>query len=288
MTRVTWDQTGQRFYETGVDQGVLYIPNSQGVYSIGVAWNGLVSVTEAPSGAESSPQYADNIKYLNLRGAEDFGATIEAYTYPDLFAQCDGSATPTPGLVVAQQSRKSFGLAYRTKIGNDISGQDLGYKIHLIYGATASPSERAYTTINDSPEAITFSWELTTDAVPVTGYKPTSLLVIDSTKVSAAGLTALTNAIYGTVGADPRLPLPDEVLGMFAGSITTVTTIAPTYNNTTDLIAIPAVTGITYYINDAPVTGNVAITQTTVVTARPNAGYAFSATSDNDWTIVFS
>lgn len=215
MAVLTWDQVGERFYETGVDHGVLYIPTN-GVYNSGVAWNGLISVTESPSGAEPSPQYADNIKYLNLLSTEEFGGTIEAFTYPDEFAQCDGTAFPKVGLAVGQQPRKPFGLSYRTKIGNDTAGQDLGYKLHLVYGALAAPSEKAYSTVNDSPEAVAFSWEFTTTPVEVTGLKPTALLTIDSTKVAAAGLTALEALLYGTELQDPSLPLPNAVIALFA------------------------------------------------------------------------
>ena len=215
MAVLTWDQVGERFYETGVDHGVLYIPTA-GVYDSGVAWNGLISVTESPSGAEPSPQYADNIKYLNLLSTEEFGGTIEAYTFPDEFAQCDGTAFPKEGLAVGQQTRKTFGLSYRTKIGNDTDGQDLGYKLHLVYGALAAPSEKAYSTINDSPEAVTFSWEFTTTPVEVTGLKPTALLTIDSTKVASADLTALEALLYGTQLEEPSLPLPDAVIALFS------------------------------------------------------------------------
>ena len=215
MAVLTWDQVGERFYETGVDHGVLYIPTA-GVYNTGFAWNGLISVTESPSGAEPSPQYADNIKYLNLLSTEEFGGTIEAFTFPDEFAQCDGTAFPKVGLAVGQQTRKTFGLSYRTKIGNDTEGQDLGYKLHLVYGALAAPSEKAYSTINDSPEAVTFSWEFTTTPVEVTGLKPTALLTIDSTKVASAGLTALEALLYGTELKEPSLPLPDAVIALFA------------------------------------------------------------------------
>lgn len=218
MTVLQWDEVGKRLYETGVDHGVLYIPNATGVYSNGYAWNGLTTVTESPSGAESSPQYADNIKYLNLISAEEFGATIEAFTYPEEFAQCDGTALPQPGVAIGQQSRKQFGLSYRTQIGNDLAGTDHGYKLHLIYGATAAPSEKAYATINDSPEAIAFSWEVTTTPVGVAGYKPTAQLVIDSTKVTPAKLKTLEDQLYGTAGstATAKLPLPAEVIAIFA------------------------------------------------------------------------
>lgn len=213
MAKLVWDKTGERFYETGVDQGVLYLLGEGGTYDTGVAWNGLVSVSESPSGAESNPQYADNIKYLNLISAEEFSATIEAFTYPAEFGECDGSAEPTPGVSIGQQNRKMFGMCYRTKIGNDTDGQDHGYKLHLIYGAQAAPSEKSYQTVNDSPEPITFSWEITTTPVNVTGYKPTASLVIDSTKVDATKLAELEKKLYGDDSAGTAtLPLPDEVI----------------------------------------------------------------------------
>jgi hypothetical protein len=221
MPVLVWDQVGERLYETGVDHGVLYTPDAQGVYASGVAWNGLTSVSETPSGAESTAQYADNIKYLNLISAEEFGATIEAFTYPPEFNQHDGLVSPDDGLVVGQQPRKMFGLSYRTRLGNDVDGDEYGYKLHLVYGCIASPSEKAYNTINDSPEAITFSWEISTTPVPVTGHKPTSLIVVDSSVVDALGLTALETALYGdaTTGV-AHLPTPDEVIAMFPGVIT--------------------------------------------------------------------
>ena len=220
MSKIVWDETGKRFYETGVKQGVLYPQDTSGAYPKGVAWNGLTAVTESPSGAEASPLYADDIKYVNLRSAEEFGATIEAYTYPDEFAVCDGSAELTPGVTIGQQKRSAFGLSYRTTLGNDIAENDYGYKLHLIYGATASPSEKAYATINDSPEAITFSWEVTTTPVAVQGFKPTASLTIDSTKVDAEKLAALEAILYGSDSEEARLPLPDEVatiMGAVAG-----------------------------------------------------------------------
>lgn len=216
MVALVWDQTGERLYETGVDHGVLYIPNASGVYETGVAWNGLTTVTEAPSGAEPNAQYADNIKYLNLLSAEEFGLTIEAFTYPPEFAVCDGSAVPSPGVTVGQQSRSSFGFSYRTKVGNDVAGDSLGYRLHLVYGCLASPSEKAYATINDSPEAVAFSWEVTTTPAPVTGHSPTSLIVINSTEVDAADLTTLETLLYGDVVGTAKLPTPDEVLAIFA------------------------------------------------------------------------
>lgn len=219
--RLVWDQTGERLYETGVDRGVLYLLDNLGAYSQGVAWNGLTAVTESPSGAEATAIYADNIKYLNLVSAEEFGCTIEAYTYPDEFAECDGSANLVTGggVVIGQQNRKIFGLCYRTLVGNDVNANDHGYKLHLIYGCQASPSERAYTTVNDSPEAITFSWEISTTPVNVAGFKPTACITIDSTKCDADCLAALEEILYGTdAGAEgtpaataARLPLPDEV-----------------------------------------------------------------------------
>ena len=216
MSKIVWDKTGERFYETGVKNGVLYIPTS-GVYSKGVAWNGLTAVTESPSGAEATPLYADDIKYLNLMSNEEFGATIEAYTYPDEFAECDGSASIATGVTIGQQTRKTFGLSYRTALGNDTVGNDYGYKLHLIYGALAAPSEKGYATINDSPEAITFSWELTTTPVSVTGFKPTASITIDSTKADPTKLAALEKILYGSddePATEPRLPLPDEIASL--------------------------------------------------------------------------
>ena len=213
-----WDQVGERFYETGVDKGVLYLPDNAGVYATGVAWNGLTAVTESPSGAEASPQYADNMKYLNLVSAEEFGGTIEAFTYPEEFTLCDGTAVPHAGVYVGQQGRKTFGLSYRTLKGNDVSGTDLGYKLHLVYGCLAAPSEKAYSTVNDSPEALTFSWEFSTTAVAVEGLKPTASLTIDSTKVDEAALVTLEEELYGKTGTSASLPLPDEVIAIFAAA----------------------------------------------------------------------
>lgn len=214
MAKIVWDQTGERLYETGVRNGVLYVQES-GAYPKGVAWNGLTAVTESPSGAEASPLYADDIKYLNLISNEEFGATIEAYTYPDEFAECDGSASLATGVMIGQQARKTFGLCYRTTIGNDTDGNDHGYKLHIIYGALAAPSEKAYATINDSPEAITFSWEITTTPVNVTGAKPTASITIDSTKADPTKLADLEKILYGDTEAEARLPLPDEIKTLF-------------------------------------------------------------------------
>lgn len=218
MSKIVWDKTGERFYETGCDHGVLFPCETGGAYGKGVAWNGLISVTESPSGAEASPIYADNIKYANLISNEEFGATIEAYTYPDEFAECDGSVALTAGMYAGQQSRKTFGLAYRTVYGNDVDLNDYGYKLHLIYGCVAAPSERAYNSINDSPEANTFSWEISTTPVDIATtingktLKPTSILTFDSTKFSKEFMTKLEDMLYGTESDEPKLPLPDEIL----------------------------------------------------------------------------
>ena len=211
MAILKWDQTGERLYETGVKMGVLYPQDDKGTYPLGVAWNGLTAVTESPSGAEATPLYADDIKYLNLRSTEEFGATIEAYTYPDEFAECDGSAEIATGVYIGQQKRKAFGMCYRTVLGNDVANDEFGYKLHIIYGALAAPSEKAYATINDSPEAITFSWEVTTTPVTVTGFKPTANVTIDSTKVAKDKLAALEAILYGSESEEARLPLPDEI-----------------------------------------------------------------------------
>lgn len=230
MSRIKWDETGKRFYETGVDHAVLYPIDKEGAYTNGVPWNGITSVNESPSGAEANPLYADNIKYLNLISAEDFGATIAAYTYPDEWAACDGSAEIAPGIVIGQQSRSVFGLCYRTKIGNDTEGQEHGYKLHLIYGAQAAPSERNYETLNDSPDAINFSWTVTTTPVDVPSFKPTAILTIDSTKTDPAKLAALEAILYGSDGkgkegdtdyvapTEARLPLPAEIVELIGAA----------------------------------------------------------------------
>ena len=211
MSKLVWDQTGERLYETGVKKGVLYPQASSGTYPKGVAWNGLTGVTETPSGAEATPLYADDIKYLNLMSTEELGGTIEAYTYPDEFAECDGSASIATGVYIGQQPRKTFGMSYVTTLGNDVESNAYGYKIHLIYGALAAPSEKAYSTINDSPEAITFSWDFSTTPVSVDGFKPTASIVIDSTKVDPIKLAALEKILYGDTDVEARLPLPNEV-----------------------------------------------------------------------------
>ena len=225
MSAIVWDNAGERLYETGVQKGVLYVygtpaDGSDSPYVNGVAWNGLTAVTESPSGAEATALYADDIKYLNLMSNEEFGATIEAYTYPDEFAACDGSAElgNIAGVYIGQQKRSTFGLCYRTTLGNDTNGNDYGYKLHIIYGCLAAPSEKAYATINDSPEAITFSWEVTTTPVQVAGHKPTASITIDSTKVAKDKLTALEAILYGSASKDAYLPLPDEIVTIMGGT----------------------------------------------------------------------
>lgn len=289
MAELVWDQTGERLYETGVDRGVLYLAGA-GNYDGGVAWNGLVTVTESPSGAEASPQYADNIKYLNLISAEEFGGTIEAFTYPDEFAECDGSAEPQPGVAIGQQGRALFGLAYRSRKGNDTEGPDYGYKIHLIYGAQAAPSEKAYGTINDSPEAITFSWEITTSPVPVTGLKPTAILTVDSTKVDAGDLATLEDILYGTVGDDPRLPLPDEVIAIFGAGVTAVAMgdfdNQPSFDGATNVVTLPAVAGVQWQIDGEDVAAGaqpaLGVGETIEVQAVAQPGY--NLVGDDTWT----
>lgn len=209
--RLTWDDAGKRLYETGVKQGVLYPQDDNGAYPKGVAWNGLTAVTESPEGAEPTPLYADDIKYLNLLSTEEFKATVEAYTYPDEFAECDGSGSLVEGVTIGQQDRKTFGLSYRTSLGNDVKGNEYGYKLHIVYGCLAASSEKAYATVNDSPEAITFSWEVSTTPVNVTGFKPTASLVLDSVKLGAAKMKAIEDVLYGSSAAEARLPLPDEI-----------------------------------------------------------------------------
>ena len=247
MAKLVWDQAGSRMYETGVKNGVLYVQNADGNYPVGVAWNGLISVSESPSGAEPTPLYADDMKYVNLISAEQFGATIEAYTYPAEFAACDGSVSIGTGVMIGQQARTPFGLAYKTILGNDTSGDAYGYKLHLLYGALAAPSEKSYQSINDSPEAITFSWEVSATAVSVTGKKPTASIVIDSTKADAATLAALELILYGNTGVDPRLPFPDEITSLFASaapSALAMSTIVPADNATA--IAVAANVVITF------------------------------------------
>ena len=218
MAKLVWDESGKRLYETGVEKGVLYVQGENGTYGNGVAWNGLTAVTESPSGAEPTALYADDIKYLELFSAEEFGATIEAYTYPEEFEACDGSASLGTGVTIGQQDRKAFGLCYRTIVGNDVKGNEHGYKLHLIYGAKAKPSEKAYATVNDSPEAVTFSWEVSTTPVNVAGFKPTASVTIDSTKIQPDKLKAIEDKLYGTENQEPTLIMPDEIKQLIAGA----------------------------------------------------------------------
>lgn len=298
MVRLLWDQIGQRLYETGVDRGVLYLPNVSGVYDNGYTWNGLTTITESPSGAESNPQYADNIKYIDILSAEEFGGTIEALTYPEEFAQCDGTALVN-NIGVGQQSRKSFGLSYRTLLGNDVLGTAYGYKIHIVYGATAAPSEKANATINDSPEPVGFSWEFSTTPAPIgnvggTDYKPTASLTIDSTKVSASNLQALEDLLYGTAGTNPSLPTPAAVIALFAGALTgvdlSVSTNQPTYVAGTHVVTLPSVTGIQWSINGVNKTPGaqpaLTVGQVAYIKATPLSTYRISAGTD-DWAYAY-
>lgn len=287
MTKIAWDATGTRLYETGLDRGVLYIPNMAGAYVHGYAWNGLTKVTEKPTGATTNATYADNIKYLNLISLEEFTADIAAYTYPDAFAQCDGTQEPEPGVAINQQDRVSFGLSYRTMVGDDLEGTKKGYKLHLVYGCLAAPSQKAYASINATPAAIEFSWSVTTVPANVTGYKPTATLSIDSTKVSASALTILENFLYGTAGTDPSLPTPDAVLAIFAGTVTPVVPVVPTYTAGSHTITIPVVTGLDYYIDGAIVTGSVVIAHDTIVSVVPQTGYELAPNTDNDWAVSY-
>jgi hypothetical protein len=286
MSKLIWDQADQRTYETGVDHGVLYIPDAEGAYTTGVAWNGLTSVSDNPTGAEATPIYADNIKYLNMISAEEFGATLEAITYPPEFSQFEGVVEIAPGVFIGQQNRGAFGLHYRTLIGDAVVGTGKGYKLHLVYGAQAAPSARAHTTVNDTPEAMTFSWELTTTAVEVPGFKPSATLTFDSTLVDPAALTVLENILFGTAGQDPRLPLPAEVIEiMGAGTIVEVEPAEPTFDNATKVITIPGTTGVIYSIDGEVVpTGPLApITTDTLVGAKAAPGFKFPAVTDTDW-----
>jgi hypothetical protein len=292
MTQLVWDAVGAKKYETGVDHGVLYIPAS-GVYNNGVSWNGLVTVTESPSGAESNKQYADNIMYLNLFSAELFEGTIEAFTYPDEFQQFDGISLPSPGVAVAQQNRGVFGLSYRTKVGNDSGGMDAGFKLHLVYGLQASPSEKAFASVNDSPEAITFSWDCTSTPVPVTGLKPTSILTIDSTVVDPTKLATLTNLLYGVSG-NPQLPTPDAVIAIFTTGVTVVdmglNANQPSYVAGTHIITLPAVTGVVWTINGVIKSSGaqpaLTVGQVATVRALP-ASTAYVLSGDTDWVFDY-
>jgi hypothetical protein len=289
MTTVVWDDTGNRKYETGIDHGVLYPLNpSTSEYDDGFAWNGLTAVNEKPGGAAANPQFADNIKYLNLQSAETFGGTIEAFTYPDEFGACDGTLAPVSGIIVGQQPRQTFGLSYRTKIGNDVSAE-LGFKLHLVYGALASPSEKDYATINDSPAAVGFSWDFECTPASVTDMQPTCLIVVDSTKVDETALANLEEFLYGTSGTDPSLPTPDAVIALFSGSVTAITLTPATFDGA-HTVTIPSQTGVTYYVDDVVhAAGSVILTsgQTVVVRAEPNQGFVFNQPVDTDWLFTF-
>jgi len=295
MTVLQWDKTGERTFETGVRQGVLYQLDDTGEYTPGVAWNGLTTVTESPGGAESNKQYADDQVYLNLLSAETFDGTIEAFTYPVEFEQNDGTASPTPGVTIGQQPRKTFGLCYRTIVGNDVDGNEYGYKLHLIWGALAAPSEKAFATVNDTPSPIGFSWGVSTTPVAVgtvlgVTYKPTSTMTISSIGTDPAKLATLEGYLYGTIADDPRLPSPADVIMIMAGTLTTATPTAPTYNASTDLITIPSVTGVEYYIDGAlvPAGDFGPITSNKLVKAKPATGYKFPAEQQTQWGIIYS
>jgi len=288
VTQITWDAPGTRRYETGVDRGVLYIPNASGIYDKGYAWNGLTKVTEKPTGATTNATYADNIKYLNLISLEEFTADIAAYTYPDEWAQCDGTQEPEPGVAINQQPRVSFGMSYRTMVGNDLEATNFGYKLHLVYNALAAPSQKAFDSINATPAAIELSWTISTTPINVTGHKPTATMTIDSTKVSASALATLEQFLYGTAGTDPSLPTPDAVLAIFSGTVTQVDPVVPTYTPATHTITIPTVTGLDYYINGQIVTGNVVISADTIVSVVPQAGYQIAPNADDDWEVTYS
>jgi hypothetical protein len=289
VTTIVWDGTGDKIYETGVDHGVLFPLNpSTALYDTGFAWNGLTAVNEKPGGAAANPQFADNLKYLNLLSAETFAGTIEAFTYPDEFGACDGTDTPFPGVQVGQQPRQTFGLCYRTKVGNDVSS-DAGFKFHLVYGALAAPSEKDYTTINDSPAGVQFSWDFDCTPVPVTDLLPTCLIVIDSTKVDSGALADLTDLLYGTVGTDPSLPYPDAVIALFSGSVTDITLTPATFNGA-HTITIPTQTGVKYYLDGVEhAAGTVTLTtgQSKVVTARAQTGYVFNKPVVDEWLFTF-
>jgi len=290
MTVLQWDQVGERLYETGVDRGVLYQIDETGEYVDGVAWNGLTTVTESPSGAESNKQYADNTVYVNLISAEEFGGTIEAFTYPDEFGQNDGSDEPAPGVLVSQQGRRPFGMCYRTLVGNDVDGQEHGFKLHLLYGCQASPSEKAYATVNDSPEAIAFSWEFSTTPITVSGKKPTSLVTIDSTGADSDALDALLDILYGTDTDEPRMPTPDEVIAIFTGGEVDVDMAlaanAPTFVEGTGVITLPAVTGVQWKVgnvNKAP-GAQPALASGQQATVRATAMPGYNLLGDDRWT----
>jgi hypothetical protein len=289
VTALVFDAAGKHLFETGVDRGVLYILNTEtGLYDAGFVWNGLTTVKEKPAGAAANPQYADNIKYLNLYSLETFGLEIDAFTYPDEFGQCDGTVSPEAGVAVGQQGRAVFGLSYRTKIGND-ANPDAGFRYHMVYGLTASPSERDYATVNDNPAPVAFSWTCDSIPVSVSGMKPTSLITIDSTTVDVTALGTLTDALYGTSGTDPELPLPDTLLALFAGSVTSITLSPATFDGA-HTITIPSQAGVTYYVDGvAHAAGTQLLTtgQKKVVSAVANPGYVFNKPVVTEWLFSF-
>lgn len=292
MPVLMWDQTGEKVYENGVEKGVFYTVNGAGVYNNGYAWNGLISVTESPSGAEVNKQYADNRVYVSLRSAEEFGGTVEAFTYPqESIPALDGSATPTLGVAVGQQGRPTFGMSYITKVGNDLN-PDAGEKIHLIYGASANPSEKNYTTVNESPEAATFSWELTTSPVDVgtvnaVEYKPVSTITIDTRLEDPDAVATLKEFLHGTAGSDPSLPSPAAVITIFTSTTIEVTPTEPSYDTGTDIMTVPSIAGVEYYMDDELLAAGAqpAFTENHMVEARPAIGYKFPPNVDTDWLI---
>jgi hypothetical protein len=289
MAVLEFDAAGDKLFEAGVDKGVLYPINTEsGLYDNGFAWNGLTAVNEKPDGASPNRTYADNILYSTLLSAETFGGTIQAYTYPDEFAACDGSATPAEGVLVGQQARATFGLSYRTKVGNEISS-NLGYKLHLVYGALVSPSEKDYVTINDSPAPVEFSWDFNCTPVAVTDLEPTCLIIIDSTKVDSDALSDLEDFLYGTISDDPTLPPPDSVLALFTGSITAINLTAATFNGA-HTVTIPSQTGAIWRVDGVVhAAGSVTLTtgQSVVVSATPDAGYVFNQPVDTEYVFTF-
>lgn len=283
--RLAWDKTGERRYETGVSKGVLYVQSNVGTYPTGIPWNGLTAVTESPSGAESNKQYADNQVYVNLLSAEEFGGTIEAFTYPDEFEQCDGTAEVVPGVKIGQQSRKPFGFCYETLIGTDTEGTDAGKKIHIVWNALAAPSEKAYATVNDSPEAMTLSWEISTTPTAIAGYKPVATMTIDSTKISAGKLQKIEDALYGTDVEVAHLPLPDEIVALLSGD-DEITPQAPTQSGNT--LTIPNQPGVIYSIDGTPVTGTYTLTENETVTATADDGYTFPSGATTSWPFTYT
>lgn len=288
MSKLKWDDTGKRLWETGVEQGTLFVRNALGNYPLGVSWNGLTAVTESPSGAESNKQYADNRVYANIMSAEELSGTIEAFMWPTEFNACDGTASPYPGVYVGQQSRSTFGFVYKTKLGNDVS-EDLGYKLHLWYGCKASPSEKAYNTVNESPELTAFSWEVSAEKVDAPNLKPTACLTISSTEVDPAKLAALELVLFGDTGIDPRLPLPAEVFTLIGTVLTDAMPVMPAYVLATHTITIPTTTGIDYTIDDViKAAGPVVTTKDTWVIAKPKATYKIKAGVDANFFYSFT